>query len=124
MGHSPSNDTVAGIVVATAVGVAFLTFLVTYFLISRKRSSKSRRRHHRPSKVVSVPRKTRDHSVITEKLGASSLVEDYLPQSADDNIVERRARSTLEQIDRGEMAITDSKTACVISARSLSKLRI
>lgn len=97
-GHSLSNDTVAGIVVGAAVGLAFITFLVTFLFMSRKRRSRSRRRYHRPSNGVPVLRKTRDHPVVTEKSGASSLFENHLPQSADDNTVKRRARTTLEQI--------------------------
>ena len=97
-GLSLSNDTVAGIVVGAAVGLAFLIFSVTFLFMSRKRRSRSRRRYHRPSNGVPVPRRTRDHPVVTEKSGASSLFENYLPQSADDNTVKRRARTTLEQI--------------------------
>lgn len=97
-GHSLSNNTVAGIVVGAAVGLAFITFILTFLFMRRKRRSKSSRRHHRPSNGPQVPRKTRDRRVVTETSGASSLLEHYLPQSADDNTVEQRARTTLEQI--------------------------
>ena len=96
--HSLSNDTVAGIVVGTAVGLALITFLVTFCFMRRNRRSRSRRRHQRPSKGPPVPRKTRDRPIGIEISGASSLLENYLPQSADDNTVEHRARIALEQI--------------------------
>lgn len=97
-GHSLSNDTVAGIVVGAAVGLAFITFLLTFLFMRRKRRSRSSRRHHRPSNGPQAPRKTRDRRVVTETSGASSLLDQYLPQSADDNTVGQRARTTLEQI--------------------------
>ena len=96
--HSLSNDTVAGIVVGAAVGLALITFLLTFLLMRRKRRSRSRRRHHQPSDGVLVLRKRRNRPIIPKTSYASSLFENYLPQSAEDNTVERRARTTLEQI--------------------------
>ena len=97
-GYSLSNDTVADLVVGAAVGLAFSSFLVTFLFMSRKRRSRSRRRYRRPSNDVSVPRKPRDQRIVTAKSGASSLFENYLPKSADDNTIKWRARTTLEQL--------------------------
>ena len=97
-GHSLSNDTVAGIVVGAAVGLALITFLLTFLFMRRKQRSRSRRWHHRPSNRVSVPRKSRNRPIVTKPSGASSPFENYLPQSAEDNTVKQRARTTLEQI--------------------------
>ena len=97
-GHSLSNHTVAGVVVGAAVGLALITFLVTFLFMRRKRRSRSRRRPHRPSDGPPVPIKTRDRPIVTETSGASSPLENYLPQSADDNTIERRARTILEQM--------------------------
>lgn len=96
--HSLSNDTVAGIVVGAAVGLALVTFLITFLLMRRKRRSRSRRRHHQPSDGVLVLRKSRNRPIVPRLSGASSLFENCLPQSADDNTVKQRARTTLEQI--------------------------
>lgn len=96
--HSLSNNTVAGTVVGTAVGLALVTFLLTFLLMRRKRRSRSRRRHHQPSDGVLVLRKSRNRPIVPKPSGASSLFEDCLPQSAEDNTVKQRARTTLEQI--------------------------
>ena len=97
-GHSLSNHTVAGIVVGAAVGLALITFLLTFTFMRRKRRSRSSRRHHRPSDRVLVLRKSRNRSNVPKSSGAPSLFENYLPQSADDSTVKQRTRITLEQI--------------------------
>lgn len=96
--HCLSNDAVAGIVVGAAVGLAIITALVIFFCMRRKRHPRSRRRHHRSLDGPQVPRKTRDRPAVVEIPNTSSVLENYLPQSADDSTVERRARTTLEQI--------------------------
>ena len=97
-GHSLSNDTVAGIVVGAAIGLALITFLLTFLFMRRKQRARSRRRHHGPSEGVLVPRKSRNRPIVKKLSGASSPFENYLPQSAEDNTVKQRARTTLEQI--------------------------
>ena len=97
-GHSLSNGTVAGIVVGAAVGLALITFLLTFLFMRRKRRSRSSRRHHRPSDRFLVLRKSRNRQIVPKISGASSLFENYLPQSADDSTVKQRARIILEQI--------------------------
>ena len=97
-GHSLSNNTVAGIVVGAAVGLALITFLLTFVFMRRNQRSRSRRRHHRPLDGVLVPRKSRNRRIVPKQFGASSLFENYLPHSAEDNTVKQRARTILEQI--------------------------
>ena len=97
--HSLSNGTVAGIVVGSSFGLAWITFFVTFFCIRRKRRSRSRRRRQRPSNGVPTLRKIKDRPIAAQTSGNPSLFENYLPQSADDNTVKTRARTTLEQIE-------------------------
>lgn len=97
-GHSLSNNTVAGIVVGAATGSALITFLLTFLFMRRKRRSRSRRRHHRPSDGFLILRRSRNRPVVPTPSGTSSFFENYLPQSAEDITVKQRARTTLDQI--------------------------
>lgn len=102
-----SNGAVAGIVIGVALGIALLTFLMTFFIM-RRQQSKIRRRYQssedsekyklrksRKQDQTPIPKK----SLVTEASGGPGTYENYLPQSADDNTVQQKAKAVLDQLE-------------------------
>ena len=106
--HRLPNGTVAGIVVGAAIGLALLTCLATYLLLRRKYNGRfERQRKVQPTQKVveSAPEQNRKDNpepklpFITESSSTSPSVENYLPQSADDQTIRTRAQTVLDQIE-------------------------
>lgn len=92
-----SDGAVAGVVIAVALGLAFLTFLVTFFMMRRKKTSQKQRQtpvHEKPGYLDA----DRKGPPVTAGLPAGDSLINSLPQSADDATIQRSVEETLEQI--------------------------
>lgn len=109
--HSSNNrlasGVVAGIVVAVAVGIALLTFLATFFIMRRKRNSRGELQRGTSSdrRIPGANAGPRDFArepkgpTVTEAGSDLATFENFLPQSADDNTIRSKAKTTLDQIE-------------------------
>ncbi|KAK4693237.1 hypothetical protein P7C71_g4125, partial [Lecanoromycetidae sp. Uapishka_2] len=102
------NGTVAGIVIAVALGLAFIACLATYLILRRKRSFGAGRHDQEPREdAIAASDGTDKQSkklepkgpLITEASSRDGLLAGHLPQSADDKTVQNIARTTLDQIE-------------------------
>lgn len=103
-----SNGAVAGIVIAVAAGIALVTFLATFLIMRRQQPSKGKRRHQSSKNSegfeLRTPGKKDQTSIakrpfVTEVTDGAGAFESYLPQSADDSIVQQRTKATLDQLE-------------------------
>ena len=98
-----SNSTVAGVVIAASVGIALITFLLTYFIMHRRgRYGNSRGQRQREPGVIrnqdnEYPELKRSFG--KEKNGDQLILQTSLPQSADDATVQQKTRTIVDLIE-------------------------
>ena len=112
-GSTSSNDrlpngTVAGIVIAVAVGIALLTSLATFLVMRHKRNSGSNKDYGEPNGrgvfgADSVNQRSQGSEpkrpLVTEISKTTGSFESHLPQSADDKTIQNNAKTMLDQIE-------------------------
>lgn len=98
--HGLASGTVAGIAVAVGLGLALATFIATFLVMRRRRTSR------RKQTVFELADTNRQNSLsepkkmlATEAPKPSNTLEDYLPQSADDKTVENNVKTMLDQVE-------------------------
>ena len=108
--HSLSNGTVAGIVVASAIGLALITFLLTFMVMrhTRRQSDRHQQDLQDPRRLATgKPARESLHnpglepkaSLVTQTTNGSNDFETYLPQSADDITLRNNVRTMLDQVE-------------------------
>ena len=105
-----STGALAGAIVGSIIGAAIITFLVTWFFFGKRnkrdqraqRSEPDRSRSHRSGTGHGAPKAA--GAGVAEKSSSSSGDsgfgwQAYLPQSADDNTVQRDVKTLFDQIE-------------------------
>ena len=102
------NGTVAGIVIAAAIGLAFITFLLTFLFMRRRKdtvssSQQSDSSAFGTSKAIQQSQQSSQSERKEPFLMASTKhagdTPAYLPQSADDSTIQRRVSTLIDQLD-------------------------
>lgn len=106
--HRLTNGTVAGVVIAVAVGFALVTSLATFFITRRRKRSEGRDRHTKSEKSGAPESKgVRQQEqaskpkvpLMTPMASASAAFENYIPQPADDATVKHNVNTIMDQIE-------------------------
>ena len=104
--HSLSNGTVAGIVVASAIGLALITFLLTFMFMRHKRRQNNRNQQNyqgHPGKPdresLQIAHLEPKAPLIPQTSISSNEIEAYLPQSVDDATLRNKVRTMLDQME-------------------------
>lgn len=116
-GHSASSDgrlsngTVAGVVVAAAIGLSLIASILTFLVMRRRRSSKgnqdeqSSNGHYALKSGISSQQSSPGSRLeskapfVTGTLSSPITNESHFPQPADDATVESRVKTMLDQIE-------------------------
>ena len=105
-----ANGTVAGIVIATALGLALLTFLLTFWIMRRRKSgNRSVRAHPSDHQTFEMAKQNQaslsssplepDIPLPSQTSQGQGALESYLPQPADDATVCNNVKTMLDQIE-------------------------
>ena len=103
-----TNGTVAGVVIAVAVGFALVTSLATFFITRRRKGFEGKDRHTKfeessasESKGVRQQEQASKPKVpfMTPTAPASAAFENYIPQPADDATVKHNVNTIMDQIE-------------------------
>ena len=106
--HRLTNGTVAGVVIAVAVGFALVTSLATFFITRRRKGFEGKDRHTKSeessaseSKSVRQQEQASKPKVpfMTPTASASAAFDDYIPQPADDATVKHNVNTIMDQIE-------------------------
>ena len=106
--HRLTNGTVAGVVIAAAVGFALVTSLATFFITRRRKGSEGKDRHTKfeessasESKCVRQQEQASKPKVpfVIPTAPASAAFENYIPQPADDASVKHNVNTIMDQIE-------------------------
>lgn len=106
--HRLATGTVAGIAVAVGLGLALATFIATFLVMRRRRTSQCEYDHggSKGKTVSELADTNRQNSLsepkkvlVTEAPKSSNTIENYLPQSADDKTVQTNVKTMLDQVE-------------------------